>query len=149
VQVAGRAGRGAERGRVLIQTRQPDHPAITLALSHDVKGFTRYELAQRRELDYPPYTRLALVRFEAADDALTQREALRLAKIARHWAETDVEVLGPAPAPLARLRGRYRHRFMLRAKDRTRLHLVLLGVARTAVDRRVRMAIDVDPVSML
>ncbi|HWP06722.1 MAG TPA: primosomal protein N' [Polyangiaceae bacterium] len=149
VQVAGRAGRGGKPGRVLIQTRQPEHPAITLAVTHDVKSFTRYELAQRRELDYPPYTRLALVRFEAADDALTQREALRFAKIAKHWAESDVEVLGPAPAPLARLRGRYRHRFMLRTKDRTRLHIVLLGLARTAVDRRVRMAIDVDPVSML
>ncbi|HEX5100768.1 MAG TPA: primosomal protein N' [Polyangiaceae bacterium] len=149
VQVAGRAGRGGKPGRVLIQTRQPEHPAVTLAVTHDVKAFTRYELAQRRELDYPPYTRLALVRFEAADDALTQREALRFAKIAKHWAESDVEVLGPAPAPLARLRGRYRHRFMLRTKDRTRLHIVLLGLARTAVDRRVRMAIDVDPVSML
>jgi len=114
-----------------------------------VKGFTRYELEQRRELDYPPYTRLALVRFEGADDALTQREALRIAKVAKHGAEMDVEVLGPAPAPIPRLRGRYRHRFMLRAKDRNRLHLVLLAVARSAVDRRVRMAIDVDPVSML
>jgi primosomal protein N' len=47
------------------------------------------------------------------------------------------------------LRGRYRYRFLLRATDRTRLRLVLLGVARAAVDRRVRLAIDVDPVSML
>jgi primosomal protein N' (replication factor Y) len=149
VQVAGRAGRGSARGRVLIQTRQPEHPAIALALTHDVKAFTAHELLQREELDYPPYSRLALVRFEAADDALTQREATRLAGIARKWAENDVEVLGPAPAPLARLRNRYRHRFLLRAKDRTRLHLVLLAIARTPVDRRVRTAIDVDPVSML
>ncbi|HEV8551279.1 MAG TPA: primosomal protein N', partial [Polyangiaceae bacterium] len=107
VQVAGRAGRGAARGRVIIQTRQPEHPAILLAVAHDVKGFTAHELAQRQELEYPPYSRLALVRFEANDEALTAREAERIAKIARHWAESDVEVLGPAPAPLARLRIRY------------------------------------------
>jgi len=149
VQVAGRAGRGTEPGRVLIQTYQPEHPAIVLAMKHDVKGFVRQELEQRRELGNPPFSRLALVRFEAADDALVQRVALEVAKVARKWAEPDVEILGPAPAPLARLRGRFRHRFLVRAVDRTRLRIVLLGVARHAVDRRVRMAIDVDPVSML
>jgi primosomal protein N' (replication factor Y) len=149
VQVAGRAGRGTAPGRVLIQTYQPEHPAITLAVRHDVKSFVAQELEQRRELRNPPFARLALVRFEAADDGVAQREALKLAKVARHWAESDVEVLGPAPAPLARLRNRYRHRFLVRAEDRTRLRLVLLGVARSPVDRRVRMAIDVDPVSML
>jgi primosomal protein N' (replication factor Y) len=149
VQVAGRAGRGEKPGRVLIQTRQPEHPAILRAVTHDVKAFTEYELNMRRELGYPPFSRLALVRFEAADDTLVRSEADRLARVARQAAAKDVEILGPAPAPLTRLRGRYRHRFMLRATDRARLRHVLLGIARTAVDRRVRMAIDVDPVSML
>jgi primosomal protein N' (replication factor Y) (superfamily II helicase) len=149
VQVAGRAGRGDAPGRVLIQTRQPDHPAIRFAARHDVKAFLEYELAARHELHYPPYSRLALVRLDAVDEAVVHAEAERIAKIARRVEAEGVEVLGPAPAPLARLRGRYRYRFMLRATDRTRLHLVLLGVARAAVDRRVRLAIDVDPVSML
>jgi primosomal protein N' (replication factor Y) len=149
VQVAGRAGRGDAPGRVLIQTRQPDHPAIRLAARHDVKAFLEHELAARHELHYPPYSRLALVRLDAVDEAVVQAEAERIAKIARRVEAEGVEVLGPAPAPLARLRGRYRYRFMLRATDRTRLRLVLLGVARAAVDRRVRLAIDVDPVSML
>jgi primosomal protein N' (replication factor Y) len=149
VQVAGRAGRGDAPGRVLIQTRQPEHPAIRLALSHDVKAFVEQELVARRELRYPPFSRLALVRIDAVDDAHARAQAERLANVARRWVQEGVEVLGPAPAPLARLRGRYRHRFLLRAADRARLHIVLLGVARTEVDRRVRVAIDVDPVSML
>jgi primosomal protein N' (replication factor Y) len=149
VQVAGRAGRGDAPGRVLIQTRQPDHPAIRFAARHDVKAFLEHELVARHELHYPPYSRLALVRFDAVDEAVVQAEAERIAKVARRVEAEGVEVLGPAPAPLARLRGRYRYRFMLRATDRTRLRLVLLGVARAAVDRRVRLAIDVDPVSML
>jgi primosomal protein N' (replication factor Y) len=60
-----------------------------------------------------------------------------------------VEILGPTPAPLTRLRNRYRHRFMVRADDRAGLRTVLLAVARAPIDRRVRVAIDVDPVSML
>ncbi len=149
VQVAGRAGRGDTPGRVLIQTRQPEHPAILFAATHDVQGFLEHELAARHELRYPPYSRLALVRLEATDEAVVAREAERLASVARDVEAEGVEVLGPAPAPLARLRGRYRYRFLLRAADRTRLRLVLLGVARAPVDRRVRLAIDVDPVSML
>jgi primosomal protein N' (replication factor Y) (superfamily II helicase) len=149
VQVAGRAGRGNRKGRVLIQTHQPNHPAIQLAATHDTRGFAEAELAARRELRYPPYSRVALVRFDAIEEAQARDAAERVAKVARQWAEDAVEILGPAPAPLARLRNRFRYRFLARSADRTRLRLVLLGVARTAVDRRVRMAIDVDPVSML
>jgi primosomal protein N' (replication factor Y) len=149
VQVAGRAGRGEAPGRVLIQTRQPDHPAIRFAAQHDVKAFLEHELVARHELRYPPYSRLALVRLDAVEEELARAESERIAKVARRVEAEGVEVLGPAPAPLARLRGRYRYRFLLRATDRTRLRLVLLGVARAAVDRRVRLAIDVDPVSML
>jgi primosomal protein N' (replication factor Y) (superfamily II helicase) len=149
VQVAGRAGRGDKPGRVLIQTRKPEHPSVRLAVAHDVKGFVEEELAARRELRYPPFSRLALVRIDAVEDERARAHAEKLAGIARRWAEDGVEVLGPAPAPLARLRGRYRHRFLVRASDRARLHIVLLGVARAPGDRRVRVAIDVDPVSML
>jgi primosomal protein N' (replication factor Y) len=149
VQVAGRAGRGQRPGRVLIQTREPRHPAIELAARHDVKGFVRAELAARRELRYPPFSRIALVRFDALLEAVARDEATRIAAVARKSAEDGVDVLGPAPAPLARLRNRYRFRFLVRSTERAHLHHVLLAVARTGVDRRVRMAIDVDPVSML
>jgi primosomal protein N' (replication factor Y) len=149
VQVAGRAGRGETPGRVLIQTWQPEHPAIALAVKHDVKAFIAQELEQRREVGYPPFSRLALVRFEATEDEVARAQADKLARAARNWGAPDVEILGPTAAPLARLRGRYRHRFLVRTRDRARLRLVLLGIARAPVDRRVRMAIDVDPVSML
>lgn len=149
VQVAGRAGRGERPGRVLIQTHQPNHPAIRLAATHDTKAFAEAELAERRELRYPPFSRVALVRFDAVEESVARESAERFARLARQWAEDSVEILGPAPAPLARLRNRYRYRFLARSADRTRLRLVLLAVARHTVDRRVRMAIDVDPMSML
>ena len=149
VQVAGRAGRGDAPGRVLIQTRQPEHPAIAFALKHDVPGFVEQELRDREELRFPPFSRLALVRFDAVEEGQALAECTRLAEIARAAAPSGVEVLGPTPAPLARLRNRYRFRFVLRAADRKPLREALLAVARASVHRQVRMAIDVDPVNML
>ena len=149
VQVAGRAGRGDAPGRVLIQTRQPEHPAIAFALKHDVPGFVAREMLDREELRFPPFSRLALVRFDALDEAQALAECGRIAQIARAFTSSGVEVLGPTPAPLARLRNRYRFRFVLRAADRKPLRDALLAVARASVHRLVRMGIDVDPVNML
>ena len=69
VQVAGRAGRSDLPGLVLIQTRNPAHPAIVHASRHDVRGFIARELVDRQELLYPPFARLALIRIDAADEA--------------------------------------------------------------------------------
>jgi primosomal protein N' (replication factor Y) len=149
VQVAGRAGRGDVPGIVMIQTRTPNHPAIAMAVSHDVPSFVERELADRRELGYPPFSRLALVRIDAVDERIARREAERLASLARRVASRDVEVVGPAPAPLARLRNRYRFRFIVRSASRGPLRRVLARVIEEAVDRRVRAVIDVDPVNML
>ena len=149
VQVAGRAGRGDVPGKVLIQTWQPEHPAVALAAHHDVERFVVRELEDRRELGYPPYRRMALVRVDSADEARARDAAERLAQIARKSAGPRVDVLGPAPAPLPRLRNRYRFRFMVRSAERALMRPVLLAVARTAVDRAVRVVIDIDPVNML
>jgi primosomal protein N' (replication factor Y) len=148
VQVAGRAGRGAVKGKVLIQTRSPDHPAIAFAASHDVTGFVEQEMALRQELNYPPFSRLALVRIDAIEEARAQGAAEHLARLARKEGQ-GAEVLGPAPAPLLRLRNRYRYRFLVRSNDRVALRAALLAVARAPSDRHVRVAIDVDPVNML
>jgi primosomal protein N' (replication factor Y) len=148
VQVAGRAGRADAVGKVLIQTRCPDHPAIAYAQKHDVPGFIAHELKQRQEVGYPPATHIALVRLSGMSDLEVAREARRISEIAESE-HPQVQMLGPAPAPIARLRNRYRYRFMLRCETRAPLHEALLTIARTPVARRVRMTIDVDPVSML
>ena len=149
VQVAGRAGRGDTPGTVMIQTRTPEHPAIVLAARHDVSAFIERELADRKELGYPPYSRLVLVRVDSLVEDVALSEATRLARIAAEAAEPGVDVLGPAPAPLVRLRNRWRMRFLLRARERKLMRGALLAVVRQSVDRRVRVAVDVDPVSML
>jgi primosomal protein N' (replication factor Y) len=154
VQVAGRAGRHDRPGTVLVQTRNPEHPAIVFAARHDVRGFVEHELADRRELGYPPFARLALLRLEGADEQRVERASREIAAAAREMAAArsgSVQVLGPAPAPLARLRGRYRYQVMLRAKERRPLRSVLVALlaVRDRIGGPVRIAIDVDPVQMM
>jgi primosomal protein N' (replication factor Y) len=154
VQVAGRAGRRERPGRVLIQTRTPEHPAVQFAAQHDVRGFWARELVDRHEVGYPPFSRLALLRVDALDEDAAREAANKLAALARTSKEAlarRVEVLGPAAAPIARLRGRFRFRVLLRAAERGPLRAAL-GAVREGIDRidrRVRAVLDVDPVAML
>jgi primosomal protein N' (replication factor Y) len=149
VQVAGRAGRGDTPGLVLIQTRNPEHQAIALALAQDVPGFVRYGLADRESLNYPPFSRLAMVRVSALDERKARACVDELARIARQHAAASVEILGPSPAPITRLRNHYRFRLVVRSKTRGPLRRVLLAVLQTRVERGIRVIVDVDPVSML
>jgi primosomal protein N' (replication factor Y) len=148
VQVAGRAGRAEHRGTVLIQTRNPEHMAIHYAQTHDVAGFSEAALAERREMHYPPYSRLVLVRVDSLDAKLAEATAARLAREAQLH-HPGAEILGPAPAPLARLRNRHRFRFLIRAPGRAAVRKAVLTVLAQPVDRRVRIDVDIDPVNML
>ena len=151
VQVAGRAGRGDSPGRVLVQTYDPDHPAIRFALRHDVDAFIDHEMSDRMQLGYPPYARVILVRVDAIDEKSARETARALANHARSIADTSVLVLGPAPAPLARLRNRYRFRVMMRSADRIALRAAARAIVKRIPDvpRSVRVVVDVDPVQLL
>jgi primosomal protein N' (replication factor Y) (superfamily II helicase) len=157
VQVAGRAGRGDVPGRVVVQTYQPDHHAIRLAVKHDVEGFLDREIVDRKELLYPPFSRIALVRVDALEEEAARGACHALAAVARDaeraepQAASKVDILGPSPAPIARLRNRWRFRMMLRSPDRGRLRRVLAAVDRARADlpRPVRSSVDVDPMHLL
>lgn len=154
VQVAGRAGRRDRPGRVIIQTRNPEQPAVQFAARHDVSAFLEHELADRAEVGYPPFSRLSLFRIDALDEEVARHAAGVIAAHAKsspEGASRVVEVLGPAAAPLARLRGRYRFRVLLRSKDRRALRAAVAVAAAVIpdIDRRVRVTVDMDPVAML
>ncbi len=120
-QVIGRAGRGRQPGLGIIQTYQPDHPAIQAAASHDYAAFYRREISQRRELGYPPFRRLArlLIRHRSAPHA--QREAERAASLIRariHELKLDgTTIIGPAPCFFGKLEGYYRWHVLVRSPD--------------------------------
>jgi primosomal protein N' (replication factor Y) len=150
--VAGRAGRGALPGRVILQTWSPDHYAIRPAASHDYERFYAEERSQREALRYPPFGRLALVRVAAENEAVARDSATRLAEAARAAAGTDgPEVLGPAPAPIARLRGRYRFQVLLKHPRMEPLRSVgrRLIEAAERLPAGARFSIDLNPLDML
>ncbi len=155
VQVAGRAGRGDTPGRVLVQTYDPEHHAIKFAAKHDVNGFIDREMRDRKELAYPPFSRMALVRVDSLDEKEAQESTALLARAARDASRAAelgaVTVLGPTPAPIAKVRNRFRFRIMLRSTSREHLRKVTLAIHAVVgqLPRSVRVAIDVDPVGLL
>ena len=155
-QVAGRAGRGLEPGRVIIQTYAPEHYSIRCAAHHDFARFANYELRYRKRLGYPPFTRAVNIRFEGKDEEKVQAYAEKVAHYLLAHAQGENEqiaVLGPAPAPIERIRGRERWQVLLKSKDR---HTLLALVKKTQAElfthqhtNGIRVIVDVDPYSML
>jgi primosomal protein N' (replication factor Y) len=149
-QVAGRAGRADAPGEVILQTFQPEHPAIRLAAQHDYEQFYAEEVRNREEVGYPPFARLVTARVHAGAEADARNATQHLADTTRrHQAVRDgaVQILGPAPAPLARLRGRYHYRLLLKSPDRRLLRQVAALLA-ARIDHGLAPAhatLDVDP----
>ncbi len=152
-QVTGRAGRGEQPGRVIIQTHQPEHYAIRHARDHDYLQLYEREIELRRELGYPPFVRLVNIRLSARDEEQLGRCAEQVAAFLRRGATgMPVILLGPAPAPLARLRDRSRWQLLLKSRDAAclrRLCRLLLAKRKKLCPTGVRMAIDVDPENMM
>ena len=153
-QVAGRAGRGDRPGRVLIQTYSPHHYSIRAARDQDYARFMRRELELRRELMYPPFARMALVRIEGEDSARVSSVAASAAAALGRLARPDtMRVLGPAPAPIERIKQRYRWQVLVKSDGlsamRTALAAMRSEVAPIADREGVRLGIDIDPVNML
>jgi primosomal protein N' (replication factor Y) len=143
-QLAGRTGRGAHEGRVLVQTLAPEARPIAYATRHDSDGFVADELTRREALNYPPYASLIRVVCSAPEDGLAREAA---AALQEELAGIDAAVLGPAP--LFRLRGRFRHQLVIKASARQpaidavgrAVDTVAPGVAR----RGASVSVDVDP----
>jgi primosomal protein N' (replication factor Y) len=147
-QVAGRAGRAERPGLALVQTHQPEHPALRAILSGDDEGFWRAEAEARRRALMPPYGRLAGVVVTGADETRTWEVARALARQAAPLTAAGAELFGPAPAPIARIRGRHRVRLLVRAPKGAALQPALRSwAAAVPCPSTVRVSIDIDPQS--
>lgn len=148
-QVAGRAGRGADSGRVMLQTCQPDHPALQTLLSHGYRAFAEQLLEERQRWHFPPYSYQALIRAEAlAMDAALQF----LGQIRELLSEFDLQLLGPVPAPLERRATWYRAQLLITATQRKNLHYALShrlqSFNKLTKAAKLRWSIDIDPVDL-
>ena len=150
-QVAGRAGRAREPGRVIVQTLVPGHYCFEPARAHDYPAFFATETGFRREVGYPPFQHLVHLRLDGTHEDKVARGARDLARALRgEKPQAPLEILGPAPAPIARLRNRYRWQILLKGRSRP----ALLAMARRASalvprGRAFRIHVDVDPHNML
>ncbi|GLK91498.1 primosomal protein N' [Pseudomonas turukhanskensis] len=156
VQVAGRAGRAEEPGRVIIQTHLADHPLLVQLTEQGYFAFAEQALSERRAAGLPPFCHLALLRAEAhkpgqaegfLDQACTEAEHL-LSELRL----SGIELLGPVPAPMERRAGRYRAQLLVQANARAPLHKLLsywlTALEKMPAGRAVRWSLDVDPIDL-
>ncbi len=153
-QVAGRAGRGKQAGRVLVQTFNPGSDAVSRVVGHDFLGFAKAELERREALGFPPFAKLLAIRVDSLHEPTardTIRELARVAEAAIRKGQEPLRLLGPAPAPLARLRGRARFQMLLKGRSHKAMAAVAWRLEQAAeqAPATVRVTFDVDPVSML
>ncbi|MBC7506989.1 MAG: primosomal protein N', partial [Sandarakinorhabdus sp.] len=147
-QVAGRAGRGAKPGRVLIQTHQPQARLMQALVAGDPRAFYAAETETRRDLGLPPFGRLAAIIVSSEDAAAALAAARAIGAAAPVMA--GLAVFGPAAAPLSMLRGRHRQRLLVQAVRTLALQRVLREwLGRVVVPGNVRVVVDVDPYSFV
>ena len=145
-QVAGRAGRGDDPGRVIIQTYTPDHAVVQAVQQHEFEPFIATELAERAALNYPPYGRLILLRLSSVDAEIVEQTAQKIAEV---LANTAYEILGPAPASILRVANRYRWQILLKFTDESLPQLPNWEEVRSHCPPSVSLTIDVDPLNMM
>jgi primosomal protein N' (replication factor Y) len=156
-QVAGRAGRRATRGEVIIQTYSPDSFTLNCVRSHNYDQFFSGEIMARRELGYPPFSRIACLLFRDKNEEKVRRSAQLFAQILRRKSAPFV-ILGPVPAPITKIRSQFRHQILIKSDKLTdpagkRMRDVIREVVdlyrQEARNSPVKLSIDIDPVSIL
>ncbi len=150
VQVSGRAGRADRAGQVVIQTRQPEHPLFHDLLRGGYERFAAHALAERQADALPPFGAQALITAQAGREESVREFLQKAANVLR--SVDNVRCLGPAPAPMLRRAGRFRYQLLLEAGERSTLHRALAvyypRVLALPEARRVRVALDVDPIDL-
>jgi primosomal protein N' (replication factor Y) len=154
-QVAGRAGRGDIKGRALIQTYSPTHQAIVAAKDHNYISFANQELVFRKELGYPPFGKLAVIRLNSklSDKVEIASNDLKdkIMEILKNNKDLPIWILGPSPSPLEFIQSRFRWQIFLKSPSyaylKQFLEKIVPMIETPPADVRIRL--DIDPVSML
>ena len=157
-QVAGRAGRGQEPGRVIMQTYNPEHFAIEAARRQDYQDFFNHEAPFRKALMYPPYTRMIQLKISGKDEKKVAQMVERVADVLRQLLsgapeiKESVQILGPIEASIYRISSRFRWQILIKSPFATHVSR-LVNAMRVHPDiraiKQVTIAIDVDPYSLM
>lgn len=151
-QASGRAGRAEKPGRVLLQTRVPNHPSLIRTVAQDFRGFAQGELTARQELGYPPFTRLLRIVASSEDMSIAEKTLSVLRARAEQFirqSSLELKLLGPAPAPLARLKTLYRWHLLVKSKSAGSLLKLMRDLKNEKTSTKVRVIFDLDPQDLL
>ena len=149
-QVSGRAGRKGDKGKVIIQTYQPQHPVILNVMTHDYVKFYEEQMPIRRQFNYPPYSRLVMVRLKDVDEQKLNKAANELAKIFRQVFRENL--LGPEYPVVSRVKNQYIKQMLIKIHKDLNSTKVKEFINKTIEDfkhnndfKSVKIQIDVDP----
>ncbi|WP_028264147.1 replication restart helicase PriA [Atopobium fossor] len=151
-QVAGRAGRGSKPGRVIVQTYWASHPAIQAVLAHDRRLFLEPELLDRKEANYPPYTRLSNVVVWGKNERAVKQTVANFAAVLREEVHDmdNWHVLGPAPCVKAKVKDRFRWHILVKSPVTSNPGSVLSTcAAQIGPKLGINMALDIDAYDLL
>lgn len=150
-QVAGRAGRAAKAGEVLLQSNFPEHRILQTLVHEGYEKFSQDVLQERENAHLPPFAHMAIIRAQAKN-AQKPREFLESLKNELISKSTLVEIWGPISAMMAKKQGNYRFQLLLQSQERKNLHQLLAKVhqtvAKNPLKSSVRWSLDVDPTEM-
>lgn len=147
-QVAGRGGRGATPGKVIIQTFNPQHFTLKHVQNHDYKSFYAEEIVFREDLRYPPFSRIINLRLSATKKETLLDQAGQLKDTAQKLCAeygNKIEIIGPAESPLAKIKNRWRWQMLLKSENAAALHQLVRRLMQTRGKNSVRVTVDVDP----
>ncbi|MFH0774963.1 MAG: primosomal protein N' [bacterium] len=147
-QVAGRSGRGDAPGRVVIQTYNPGHYAIQTAIHQNYSLFFQKEMEYRRELLYPPFSRLLSLILRGEDEERVGKEAERLSEVLIDSNKEGIHILGPAPYYISKIKRNYLYQVILKDPDYKKLHR-LLSACDFKPTGGVELIRDIDPVGVV
>ncbi|THB73425.1 MAG: primosomal protein N' [Desulfobacteraceae bacterium] len=157
-QVAGRAGRGAAPGKVIMQTYNPEHFSMEAARQQDYDRFFQEEIPFRKALGYPPFSRVVLIKISSTGDHKAEQVAAVLGDLLTAQIGSDgeaaspIRMLGPAKAPISKIASRYRWQIILTGQSVTglnRLVVSVVGGGKLNMPKDVKLAVDVDPYSLM
>ena len=152
-QVIGRAGRSQKKGRAVIQTYNPNHPALLLAATQDYKAFFEEEIAMRKALIFPPFCDMALLTASSLDEVYLQKGVLEIEKelkqlLAAEYRDVKLIVFGPFESPIYKVKETYRMRFVIKCKSNKRTRALLrqaLDKTMQKLGKKISISIDINP----
>lgn len=150
-QVCGRAGRGDEEGRAVIQTYSPDNRVLRLAAAQDYAAFYKEEIEFRRVFGYPPFEHIVNIIISSEDE----EKALKCAYMCQSFIRVSppcrrdgIKLYGPSDAPIKRIQRRYRKRLWFKCSDAGEFSETFREMLSKKREAGVTVSIDTDPYGM-